>query len=337
MFTQAMPSLAQSLQGALPQAAVRQLMQVLGNCNQPLQHRGPLSVSPALNRREVTPGVFGGDPSWPPEIVNMLTNTNNIFNNQSFVDGPSYTSNNFAGDQFLFNNAAEFITNNFPVTVVMGQPGTPGLDGRDGLAGVNGANGISGMDGVPGVAGVAGAAGSAGAAGVAGAAGLNGFDGIAGVNGLDGPPGALGAAGAAGLAGQAGRDGAAGRAGAAGVAGAAGRDGQPGPAGPAGLAGRDGLDGLAGPPGLPGRDANVGNLKIVPGGQRYPVGEFLTGVTVSVRPGSKISIPKYDFDANSCSLVPAGTEEVDVTIDLDVTTESEKAGFFLPTFTIQGA
>jgi len=46
VFTQSMPALAQALSGALPEAALKQLMQSLGNCQQPLTHRGAINILP---------------------------------------------------------------------------------------------------------------------------------------------------------------------------------------------------------------------------------------------------------------------------------------------------
>jgi len=40
--TQAAPQIVKALAGVLPDGAVRQLMQALGNCNQPFTSRGPV-------------------------------------------------------------------------------------------------------------------------------------------------------------------------------------------------------------------------------------------------------------------------------------------------------
>jgi hypothetical protein len=57
MFTQQMPAFARALDGALSPGAVRQLMQVFGNCNQPLEHRAPVTIrANALQ----SPGWGGG-------------------------------------------------------------------------------------------------------------------------------------------------------------------------------------------------------------------------------------------------------------------------------------
>jgi hypothetical protein len=209
MFTQAMPALAQSLNGVLPPQAVRQIMQAFGNCNQPLEHRGPISVNPAPGRRQQG-GVYTDSP-WSPNNFTNLTNNfgGDFFNNNVFVD--TATNNSFfGGDNFLFNNNQEFITNNFPTTVVFGQPGATGA---------------------------AGAAGAVGAAGLAGLAGLNGFDGAPGVGGQNGVDGAPGALFLIREDGQAGRDGA------DGPPGQQGRNGFDGLVGPPGRRGRDGLQG----------------------------------------------------------------------------------------------
>jgi hypothetical protein len=46
MLTQLMPAMAQAMQGISSDQAARQLMQALGNCGQPLAHRGPVAVAP---------------------------------------------------------------------------------------------------------------------------------------------------------------------------------------------------------------------------------------------------------------------------------------------------
>jgi hypothetical protein len=230
MLTQAMPQFAQALQGAMPDATVRNLMQALGNCNQPLEHRGPISITPSPSTNEqggvynsFQNNIFGDSNSWNTNNIfgdsfstqymdfvynnisdqyfnsNQFFNdtffnnnidartfseifqTNDIYNNNSFVDN-SAVYNHFGGDSFLFNNNSQFITNNFPTTVVIGQPGAPGppgTDGRDGTQGRNGVDGQAGVAGAPGRPGI-------GVPGRDGAAGTNGQDGR---NGAAGPPG----------------------------------------------------------------------------------------------------------------------------------------------------
>lgn len=199
MFTQAMPTLAQSLQGSLPQQAIRQLMQVLGNCNQPLEHRGPVAVTPGPLGREAGPGFYGSG-AWGPDQLGELVNASSLFNNGAFIDS-TVNNNHFGGDQFLFNNNTEFISNFFPTTFVIGQPGAAGSDGAAGAAGgtgrdgAPGAEGINGVDGAPGIIAVIQLDGRDGAAGPAGAPGQPGRDGDAGLVGPPGLPGRDGLAG----------------------------------------------------------------------------------------------------------------------------------------------
>jgi hypothetical protein len=279
MLTQAMPALAQAMQGVMPQMAVRRMMQALGNCNQPLEHRGPVAIRPTTRTPEnelglgggqggggsFGPGVYSDGGVWNQNLINQFTDVSQVFNNNSFIDIPTYNNyfntlnNNFAGDEFLFNTNANYNTNLFPTTIING------VIGSDGINGINGFNGVDGQPGVSGAAGLAGAAGADGAPGVAGPAG---------------------AAGAAGLAGAAGAAGAAGPAGAAGVA------------------------GLPGIPGLPGRNGIGGGYKLERGAVAFirvwrPQRE-LKAVTIQV--------PKYRFDEDSCALAPDGNENVEISI-----------------------
>lgn len=159
----------------MPPAAVRQLMQAFGNCNQPLEHRGPISINASPRRLESGPGFYG-EGSWSPTQFSDLTDAAGIFNNNAFIDSTS-KNNFFSGDNFLFNNNAEFITNNFPTTVVLGQPGTPGEPGELGAAGRSGLFVIAGTDGQQGEAGPAGQPGNDGLPGPPGAIGFFGIGG----------------------------------------------------------------------------------------------------------------------------------------------------------------
>jgi hypothetical protein len=187
MFTQAMPALVNAMSGSMSQNAMRQLMQVLGNCNQPLEHRGPVAIN--TNARQSERGVYDGG-RWDPGQFQNIANGPSIFNNNAFVD--SRVNNSFfGGDEFLFKSTNEFINNNLFQTIILGGPSTPGA------AGAAGANGV---DGAPGAVGAAGAAGRAGI-GFVGAPGQRGTDGPAG------PPGQRGFDGLGGLPGRPGRDG----------------------------------------------------------------------------------------------------------------------------------
>lgn len=236
MLTQSMPAVIRALQGVLPPAAVKQLTQALGNCNQPLTHRGAVNLQPA-SPRQTGPGTYGGGQWSVNEYGDLIQQ-----DSQSFYDMADYSSNwnsyNYGGDSFYFPTTQNFnVINNFAPggtnlggetvaeriftreIVFLGPPGADGVDGIDGRDGRDELPGLAGQDGADGIDGLAGAAGAAGAAG---------------------PPGARGAGGAGG---------AAGRPGAPGVAGRNGRDGG---------AGRNGRDGLAGLPGLRGRAGEDG-------------------------------------------------------------------------------
>jgi hypothetical protein len=151
---------------------MRQLMQALGNCNQPLEHRGPISINPSPLRREAGPGFYGGG-AWSPSDFSSLIDASSVFNSQAFVDS-SAKNNFFGGDNFLFNTDANFVTNNFPTTIVLGQPGTPGQDGEQGDRGERGERGRSGVitlagrDGVDGGVGPPGQPGGGGLPGPVG-------------------------------------------------------------------------------------------------------------------------------------------------------------------------
>jgi hypothetical protein len=316
MLTQLMPALAQALGSALPAATTRQLMQALGNCNQPLAHRGPLNI--AAGGGGGGGGGMGMNFTWSPSAIQQLINTSQIFNNGSFVDFPGAGTSQFLNDSFLFNNNNQFISNNFATNISIGQPGANGINGLPGAAGAPGLQGLSGLDGAPGVAGVA------GLNGLAGAAGMHGRDGIPGFNGLDGAPGAVGIAGSAGAPGAAGAAGSAGATGAAGAAGAAGRDGLSfgarGPAGPPGQPGRDGRDGVDGQPGLPGfpgRDGIGGGYSLRDGGLQRNI-FYVPKLTRKTTPITAL-VPKYRFDAEECDLVDDGFDIIGIDVpDFDV-------------------
>ncbi|NBW10857.1 MAG: hypothetical protein EBR82_22795 [Caulobacteraceae bacterium] len=120
--TQAAPQIVKALSGVLPDAAVRQLMQALGNCNQPYTSRGPANFQPNEPYGNNN-GVYGGG-RWNP------ANYTNIFPQpgQGPVDVPhpggtgypqggwtggSATYNNYDGNTFLFPTTQTFGVNNF--------------------------------------------------------------------------------------------------------------------------------------------------------------------------------------------------------------------------------
>lgn len=185
MLTQAMPALAQALRGVIPDNAVRQLMQALGNCNQPLVHRGPVSIQPQ-GPQQNGPGFYNGQ-QWDPNQFRGLIDANNIYNNNSFIDATS-TGYYFGGDQFSFptyttNEVTQTFINNFFPQDPSGGFGRDGRDGRDGAPGTGG-GGRDGRDGSPG-----GGFGGPGRRGPSGPPGNPGRPGESGSAGPAGPPG----------------------------------------------------------------------------------------------------------------------------------------------------
>lgn len=195
MFTQSSPALVNALLGTLPDNAVRALTQSLGNCNQPLTHRGAVNLQPS-NPPQDGPGIYTDQLSgqWnPADYSSLLPNTSTA----AAVDIPGWDSadgpnnRNFYGDNFNFPTSQEFAINNYyggpntyvggntflenayttnqttvnhsvenlTVKTINGQP----VAGPAGPPGANGENGQRGADGVNGINGI----------------GINGRDGIA--------------------------------------------------------------------------------------------------------------------------------------------------------------
>jgi hypothetical protein len=114
-----MPALAQALSGALPEAAIRQLMQALGNCQQPLTHRGAVNIQPPATTGA---GGLARPGAWKASEYRDLLPT---VGQRAFVDMPGFgggggpggqvinTSNNYAGNQFSFPINQEFQYSNY--------------------------------------------------------------------------------------------------------------------------------------------------------------------------------------------------------------------------------
>lgn len=136
MLTQAMPALVKALTGVLPPAAVKQLTQALGNCNQPLTHRGDVQITPPqfTTRNGLVSGFRnGGLPGatgWSPQqYSNFLpqAGANNPwaqyemagFNSQNTWNQSNYGGNTFnlpLNQQFAINHyfgAPTFVVNGF--------------------------------------------------------------------------------------------------------------------------------------------------------------------------------------------------------------------------------
>jgi hypothetical protein len=230
MFTQSAPALWKSLAPSLPPAVVQQLVGALGNCRQPLSHRGDVSLQPAA--RPLPQGT-AGDGRWNPrDYQDLFPEThqiNNSLNNyQQFLierAGESFNNtSNFYSDQFFFPTNLAFNNNNYfggPTFHVEGNTFTSNVDARtmnvtnlnvefinntsvtnyssNGRAGRNGADGALGPGGAPGDAVAAGRDGRDGFAGPAGPPGRSGLvvlvggggPGPAGPAGRDGAPGAI--------------------------------------------------------------------------------------------------------------------------------------------------
>ena len=173
MLTQLMPSLARSLSGTMNDQAIRSLMQVFGNCNQPLQHRGPVNVTPNL-----PPSTGGG------------TYNGDYWNWQDFGD----IINNYGGNEFFdftentYNDNRDFRT--IDLSTRLGDTNTfiTFINNPPGQAGEKGDRGDQGERGERGERGPAGERGSDGLS-IVGPAGPPGSPGAAGADGLQGPAG----------------------------------------------------------------------------------------------------------------------------------------------------
>lgn len=78
MLTQTMPAFTDAIRNAATPEQLRQLTRALGNCQQPLAHRGPVSFLPPMNRARPRNGVID---TWSPagaagtgEPANFLIN-----------------------------------------------------------------------------------------------------------------------------------------------------------------------------------------------------------------------------------------------------------------------
>lgn len=207
MLTSSMPLVTAALSSALPPGAIKQLTQAIGNCSQPLTHRGPINAQApvAYTMNAAGPGAMGPGTWNPADYGNILpqtqqsgntdlpgfspgtwnvTNygggsfyfpTNQQFNENSYYGGPTF---NVGGSSVFQNTYANnsYVTN-LTVDTVNGQPapGKPGQIGNTGPSGAPGSPGAAGINGVNGF----------------GEDGVDGF-GFNGRNGLPGAPGANG-------------------------------------------------------------------------------------------------------------------------------------------------
>lgn len=196
MLTQAIPALVNALSGSLPGPALRALTQALGNCTQPLAHRGNVSFLPR-NIPEDGPGWNRGGTWSPSDYADILPQMGQAGRGQvdmpRWGDGSRWGSSSYYGDTFNFPINQAFNTNNFNGGPNIYNAGdefvnnfttnnhtTQNIDARS----IN----VQIINGQP----VAGPAGAPGAPGAAGPPGADGFDGLDGLDGLRGPRGPRG-------------------------------------------------------------------------------------------------------------------------------------------------
>jgi hypothetical protein len=115
MYTQSAPSLMNALSGYLPDSAVRAVVQALGNCQQPLTHRGAVNLSsPQPTNRN---GVLNSG-SWNPQVYQNTFPQNS---SQYYYEAPNiggysngdWYSTNYQGSQFSFPTNQEFAANSY--------------------------------------------------------------------------------------------------------------------------------------------------------------------------------------------------------------------------------
>jgi hypothetical protein len=176
MFTQAMPAYA----NAMRSGALFPAMQALGNCQQPLSHRGGVNFSPGpgQNVRGVYnsspwnpsqyPGLFPGGPSFADFAgMNATWNAGNRYDSQFFFPTDQFFAQNqffggpqvhiTGGQQIDILNVQQFegdnvqttnlTTQNFGGDPVEGPAGPAGGAGRDGRSGAAGRAGVPGAPG----------------------------------------------------------------------------------------------------------------------------------------------------------------------------------------------
>lgn len=175
MFTQSMPALINALRQVLPPQAIAPITQALGNCGQPLTHRGGVNFAPPMPRNNN--GVFSGrqwDPGRHQSLfpdssshsavdvggMNVNWNSGNRYDSQFFFPTSQYfQQNQFYGGPTVNTQYAniEYITNqtlegdtvrveNLTTTVINGDK-VPGLPGPAGAPGRNGRDGAPGAPG----------------------------------------------------------------------------------------------------------------------------------------------------------------------------------------------
>lgn len=117
MFTQAMPAYIDALRQAVPASSVGPMAQALGNCAQPLTHRGGLNFAAPIRRNNN--GTFGGGAWNPASYQNLFpggdTHNSANYHNQVDLGGMNVTWNegNRYDSQFYFPTNQVFTQNQF--------------------------------------------------------------------------------------------------------------------------------------------------------------------------------------------------------------------------------
>lgn len=182
MFTQQAPSLVRALREVLTPGQLEQLTTSLGNCQQPLAHRGPVHLAPPASLGRNQRGVYGPgawDPARHPGLVPAAGSpglyeiggmqppvwnsgnryasgfnfpTEQFFALNNYLGGPqvyinnsnieNITNQNLQGGTASFNSVAVLSLNGQQLP---GPAGPPGAPGQDGLPGAPGEDGIVGL------------------------------------------------------------------------------------------------------------------------------------------------------------------------------------------------
>ena len=172
MLTQSMPAVIDALRSVLSPGELQNLTQALGNCQQPLAHRGSVNFAPGSPPQKG--GVYTHSP-WDPQQTSLPSsashgnvdipgmqanwNSGNRYDSQFFFPTDQYFAQNqfFGGAQHYVQNHShiEYLTtetiqggdggfqnititetiNGEPVAGIPGPAGGAGRDGRDGAPG----------------------------------------------------------------------------------------------------------------------------------------------------------------------------------------------------------
>jgi hypothetical protein len=116
-----MPALVKALTGVLPDGAVRQLMQALGNCNQPYTSRGVQNFQ-APEQIGNNNGVYSGGPWNPSQYPGLIPPAGSPGRTDipggggwqgGNYNGGNTNVNNYGGNSFYFPTSQEFALNNY--------------------------------------------------------------------------------------------------------------------------------------------------------------------------------------------------------------------------------